>query len=304
MARQKVESRFLEMNVLGMLSHLRFGTEQVVEGAYAGRHRSRQAGGASEFREHRQYSPGDDVRWLDWKVLGRTGRSYVKVFEEETNLVATLLLDVSRSMLFGSRSSRDTTGSKLDYGRYLCAALGHIVTREQDRCGLALAATSVDAFLPARTGSAHMAAMLDTLENASPVPDTQLAAPLRDLFARLTERGVLILISDFLEEKLEDLFSAIRLFRHRSFDVLLLHVLHPLERRLPRGPAYRFVDLEGEGVRVCSPNEIADLYERRFQRVLDGLRSVAVAAGCRYHLFSTSVPYVQNLKMLLVDKRG
>jgi len=304
MARQRVESRFLEMNVLSQLSHLRFGTEQVVEGAYAGRHRSRHAGGASEFREHRQYSAGDDVRWLDWKVLGRTGRSYVKVFEEETNLVATLVLDVSRSMLFGGRSARDTTGSKLDYGRYLCGALSHIITRDQDRCGLALAATSLDAFLPARTGSAHIEAVLDTLEGVQPVPDTNLATPLKDLFGRLRERGVLIVISDFLEEDLTALFSAIRLFRHRNFDVLLLHLLDPMERRLPEGPAYRFVDLEGGGSRVCSPNEVAALYERRFRRFLNGLRSVAVAAGCRYHLFSTSVPYVQNLKTLLVDKRG
>ncbi|MFO8007554.1 MAG: DUF58 domain-containing protein [Candidatus Brocadiia bacterium] len=304
MARQRMESQFLEMGVLSLLSHLRFGTQQVVEGAYAGRHRSHHAGGASEFREHRQYSPGDDVRRLDWKVLGRTGRSYVKVFEEETNLVATLVLDVSRSMLFGAESERDTTGSKLDYARYLCAALAHIITREQDRCGLALAATSLEEYIPSRTGSAHMEAVLSTLEGASPVPETELATPLRDLFARLTERGCLIILSDFLEEDLDRLFSAIRLFRHRNFDVLLLHILHPLERRLPRGPAYRFVDLEGEGVRLCSPNEVADLYERRFRRFLDGIRSVALAAGCRYHLFSTSVPYVQNLKTLLVDKRG
>ena len=207
MAEQRMQSRFLEMGALSQLAHLRFATKHVVEGAYSGRHRSRHLGGSSEFREHRQYSPGDDVRRLDWKVLGRTGRSYVRIFEDETNLVATLVLDVSRSMLFGARSARDTTGSKLDYGRYLCAALGHIITKEQDRFGLALASASLDAYLPARAGSTQLDAVLAAIEDVRPVPDTNLAVPLRDLFARLRGRGVLIIVSDFLEEDLEALFA-------------------------------------------------------------------------------------------------
>jgi uncharacterized protein (DUF58 family) len=303
-AEQRTQSRVLEMGSLSQLAHLRFGTRHVVEGAYAGRHRSRHLGGSSEFREHRQYSPGDDVRRLDWKVLGRTGRSYVRVFEDETNLVATLVLDVSRSMLFGARSLRDTTGSKLDYGRYLCAALGHIITKEQDRFGLALASASLDAYLPARTGSAQLDAVLAAIEGVHPVPNTALAVPLRELFSRLSGRGVLIIVSDFLEEDLEALFAAIRLFRHRHFGVVLLHLVHPQEERLPAGAAYRFEGLEGEGYRICSPGEIAELYERRFRRFMAGLRALAAAGGCGYHLFSTAVPYVQNLKMLLVERHG
>ena len=291
MAEQRMQSRFLEMGALSQLAHLRFATKHVVEGAYSGRHRSRHLGGSSEFREHRQYSPGDDVRRLDWKVLGRTGRSYVRIFEDETNLVATVVLDVSRSMLFGARSARDTTGSKLDYGRYLCAALGHIITKEQDRFGLALASASLDAYLPARAGSTQLDAVLAAIEDVRPVPDTDLAVPLRDLFARLRGRGVLIIVSDFLEEDLEALFAAV-------------HLVHPQEERLPDGPAYRFEGLEGEGFRVCSPGEIAELYERRFRRFTVGLRALAAACGCSYHLFSTAVPYVQNLKMLLVERHG
>ncbi len=304
MPEQRTHSRFLEMGALSQLAHLRFGTRHVVEGAYSGRHRSRHLGGSSEFREHRQYSPGDDVRRLDWKVLGRTGRSYVRVFEDETNLVATLVLDVSRSMLFGARSARDTAGSKLDYGRYLCAALGHIITKEQDRFGLGLASAALDAYLPARTGPSQLDAVLAAIEDVDPVPDTALAVPLRDLFARLSGRGVLIIVSDFLEEDLEGLFSAIRLFRHRHFGVVLLHLVHPQEERLPAGPAYRFEGLEGEGHRICSPGEIAELYERRFRKFMAGLRALAAASGCSYHMFSTAVPYVQNLKMLLVERHG
>ena len=304
MATEKAASRFLEMGVLSQVSHMRFGTSEIVEGTYSGRHRSRHKGGSSEFLEHRQYSPGDDIRRLDWKVLARTGRSYVNIYQDETNLVATLMLDVSRSMLFGAPSPRDTAGSKLDYARYISAALGHVILREQDRFGLALASAQMDEFLPPRAGGQQMEAALSLLDGAFPVPDTHLAAPLRDLFSRLKQRGVLIIVSDFLDEDIDGLFSAIKLFRHRHFGVLLLHVLHPQEERLPSGPAYRFEGLEGEGHRICSPQQIADLYERRFRKFLVGLRTLAAAAGCGYYLFSTAVPYIHNLKALLVERHG
>ena len=290
--------------MLSRLAHLRFGTSHIIEGTYSGRHRSHHRGGAAEFLEHRQYSPGDDLRRLDWKVLGRTGRSYVRVYEDETNLVATLVLDVSRSMLFGGQSARDTAGSKLDYARYTCAALAHIIIREGDRFGLALASSQLDGFLPPRSTPGQLDGVLSVIEGVELVPDTALAVPLRELFARLNQRGVLIVVSDFLDEDLEALFGAIKLFRHRHFGVLLLHVVHPLEERLPTGPAYRFEGLEGEGHRICSPQEISDLYERRFRSFLTGLRTRAVAAGCDYHLLSTAVPYVQHLKKLLVQRHG
>lgn len=304
MERTGAKSRFLEMGVLSRLAHLRFGTKHTVEGSYSGRHRSRHRGGAAEFVEHRQYSPGDDVRRLDWKVLGRTGRSYVRLYEDETSLMATMVLDVSRSMLFGARSARDTAGSKLDYARCICAALAHIIIRERDRFGLALASSRLDTYLPAGSTSGQLGAVLSAIEEVEPVPDTVLSVPLRELFARLSQRGVLIVVSDFLDNDLERLFAAVKLFRHRHFGVLLLHVLHPQEEKLPTGPAYRFEGLEGEGFRVCSPQEVAYLYERRFRAFLTGLRARAVAAGCDYYLLPTAVPYVQHLKKLLVERRG
>jgi uncharacterized protein (DUF58 family) len=300
----KAKSKFLDMGVLSRLAHLRFGTKHIVEGSYAGRHRSRHRGGAAEFLEHRQYCPGDDLRRLDWKVLGRTGRSYVRVYEDETSLTATMVLDISRSMLFGGRSARDTGGSKLDYARCICAALAQIIIRERDRFGLALASSQLDSYLPAGSTSAQLDAVLSAIEEVEPVPDTALSVPLRELFARLSQRGVLIVVSDFLDDDMERLFAAVKLFRHRHFGVLLLHVLHPQEEKLPMGPAYRFEGLEGEGVRICSPQEVAHLYERRFRSFLTGLRARSIAAGCDYHLLPTTVPYVQHLKKLLVERHG
>ena len=304
MQQAKAKSRFLDVGVLSRLAHLRFGTKHVVEGSYSGRHRSRHRGGAAEFLEHRQYSPGDDLRRLDWKVLGRTGRSYLRLYEDETSLVATMVLDVSRSMLFGARSARDTTGSKLDYARCICAALAHIIIRERDRFGLALASARLDRYVPAGSTSGQLDAVLSAIEDVEPVPDTALAVPLRELFARLRQRGVLVIVSDFLDNDMEQLFAAVKLFRHRHFGVILLHVLHPQEEKLPTGPAYRFEGLEAEGFRICSPQDVAYLYERRFRAFLAGLRSRAIAAGCDYYLLPTSVPYVQHLKKLLVERHG
>lgn len=304
MADVTLQSKYLQLGLLSQIAHMRFGTKEIVEGTFSGRHRSRHKGGSSEFLEHRQYCPGDDVRRLDWKVLGRTGRSYVRVYEDETNLVATLVLDVSRSMVFGARPGSDLTGSKLDYGLYLTAALASIITGEQDRFGLALASAQLDRFLPPRAGRRQLEMVLSAMEDVATVPDTALAVPLRALFARLKRRGVLVIVSDFLDEDLEGLFSAIKLFRHRHFGVLLLHLVHPDEEHLPTGPAYRFEGLEGEGYRICSPGEIANLYERRFRRFLVGLRALAAASGCGYYMFSTAVPYIQNLKALLVERHG
>lgn len=298
------KSRFLEVGALNRLSHLRFGTKRAMEGTYSGRHRSRHKGGASEFLEHRQYSPGDDVRRLDWKVLGRTGRSYIRQYEDETNLVATLVLDVSRSMTFGAGLGRDSDGSKLDYARYLAAAMAYLIIKERDRFGLALVSSRLDAFHPPASTIAQLETVVNALEQVKPVPETALAPALRDLFSRLRKRGMLIVVSDFLDADLEQLFSSIRLFRHKHFGVILLHILHPQEERLPMGPAYRFEGLEGEGYRNCSPQDVADLYERRLRAFLTGFRSRAVAAGCSYHLFSTAVPYVEQLKTLLVERHG
>jgi uncharacterized protein (DUF58 family) len=303
MSVQTVNSRFLELGTLARLRHMKFTTRHIMEGTYSGRHRSRRRGGTSEFREHRQYSPGDDIRRLDWKVLGRTRRPYLRLYEDETNLVCTLVLDISGSMRFGAEG-RDLRGSKLDYSSYVTAALSYIILKERDHFGLALASDRLEAFHPPGCSSNQLEKVVNSLETIQPRPRTALAPALRELFTRLRRRGLLVVVSDFLEDDLGDLFSVLRLFRYQHFGILLLHVLHPMEEQLPIGPSYRFEGLEGEGHRDCSTQEIADAYQRRFRRFRDGLRSHAAAAGCGYFVLSTAVPYVEHLKTLLVERRG
>src|SRR6266480_664674 len=161
-------SRFLDLRALAAVAHMRFVTRQQIEGAYSGRHRSRQKGGAGEFADYREYSEGEDLRRLDWKVLARTGRAYVRLFEDETNLLCTLAIDASGSMEFASRSG----GSKLEYAQYLGTALSQVISRQQDQVGGAVISDGlVEAMGPGGTRM-HVARVQEVIEKIKTRPTT------------------------------------------------------------------------------------------------------------------------------------
>jgi uncharacterized protein (DUF58 family) len=291
-------SRFLDLRAMAPLENLRFTTRQRIEGAYSGRHISRRIGGAGEFADYREFTEGDDLRRLDWKVLARTGRAYLRLYQDETNLICTLALDASGSMNFPEK------GSKLEYVQYLATALSHVIGKQQDQVGLAILANGLNDFLPPAGTTSHLARVQETIENVKTRPITNLADGLRTLFQRMTRRGVLLLMSDFLVDDLEEVFAAIRLFRHRQWEVVILHIVHPTEERLPVGAAFRFEGLEREGAIDCTPTEIRTLYEQRFANHLAMVRTLALAAGCDYRRVSTAVPYLQTLGGFLVERSG
>jgi uncharacterized protein (DUF58 family) len=288
-------SRFLDMAALTALEHLRFAPRRTVEGTFAGRHTSRRQGGAGEFADFREYSDGEDLRRLDWKVLARTGRAYTRLYQDETNLVCTLLVDASASMRFGA---------KIEYVQFLATALSHVIGRQQDQVGLAVASGGLRDFVPPGATPGHVARLQGLIAALELEPATDLATALRQLFQRLTRRGVLLVLSDFLVDDLEAVFASLRLFRHRGWEVIALHIVHPEEERLPDGTAYRFEGLEGEGRIDCSPGEIRALYQERFEAHAGMLRTLALAAGCDYRRVSTAVPYLQTLGGFLVERSG
>lgn len=292
---------FLDLRALAALEGLRFGARRRIDGSYSGRHASRQLGGAAEFVDFREYSAGEDLRRLDWKVLARTGRSYVRLYQDETNLACTLVLDASGSMAFGGLDGGQT---KLEYSLFLATALAHVVSRGQDQVGLAVAAERLRAFVAPGGTPAHLARIYDQIESITTSPESRMAEALRALFGRLTRRGLLLVMSDFLWDDLDEAFAALRLFRRRYWEVILLHIVHPQEERLPPGGAFRFEGLEREGQIDCSPLEIAAQYERRFSAHSAMVRSVALAAGCDYRRVSTATPYLQTLSGFLVERSG
>ncbi len=298
------QSRFLDLQALASLSRMRFTTKHRIEGSYSGRHVSRQKGGAGEFVDYREYSPGEDLRRMDWKVYARTGKSYIRLFQDETNLLCTLAIDVSRSMLFGSKTDRDLTGSKLEFAQYLTTALSHIIAQTQDHVGSAVLADHLINCLPPGGTPTHVGLVQEMIERLNAVPSTTLAPGLKQLFERARSRGVLILVSDFLVDDLSDVFAALRLFRHRQFEVVILHLVHPDEERLPEGAAFRFEGLEGEGNIDCSPMEIREEYETAFSDHLAKVRTFALAIGCDYRRISTAQSWMTVLSSFLVERNG
>ncbi len=293
-------SRFLDLKALATLEHMRFATRHRIEGNYSGRHRSRQQGGAGEFVDYREYAPSDDLRRLDWKVLARTGRTYLRLYQDETNLLCTLALDASGSMRFGEGRG----GSKLEYAQFLATALSQVITRGQDQVGVAVLGERLIELVPPGGSRQHAARVQQVLEQVETRPAVAMAAALRELFQRATRRGVLLLLSDFLMEDLDAVFAAVRLFRHRQWEVIALHLVHPEEERLPQGAAFRFTGLEDEGTVDCSPAEIRPQYEARFAAHLAAVRTLALAGGCDYRRASTAIPYLQTLGEFLVERSG
>ncbi|MGE0606853.1 MAG: DUF58 domain-containing protein [Pirellulales bacterium] len=297
-------SRFLDLRALAALAHMRFVTRRRIDGAFSGRHQSRQQGGAGEFVDYREYSHGEDLRRLDWKALARTERAYIKLYQDETNLRCTLALDTSRSMLFGQAAANSTAGSKLEYAQYLATALSHVIGLAQDQVGLAVLGSRLQELLPPGSTGTHLSGIYSHIAALQAQPTLTLAPALQDLFARGGRRGVLLLMSDFLVDDLEEAFAALRLFRHRQWEVIVLHLVHPDEERLPDGGAFRFEGLENEGQVACTPAEIRASYQELFARHLAMVRTLSLSGGCDYRRVSTQTSYLKTLGGFLVERSG
>ena len=297
--------RFLQLDAIAALQNMRFTTRQRIEGNYSGRHVSRQQGGSGEFADYREYTPGEDLRRLDWRVMARIGRAYVKRFQDETNLVCTIAIDASESMRFGAdRSGDGNSGSKIEYAQYFATALSHIVSIGRDQVGLAIANDGLQEYLAPGCTSDHIARLHELTEQIQTTGKTNLDLGLDQLFQRVGRRGVLLLVSDFLIDEIDKVFSMLRLFRHRGWDVVLLHLVHPDEESLPSGKAFEFEGMEGEGSLLCSPAEVADLYRENFQQHLKAVRTLSLSSGCEYRLVSTATPYLRTLGGFLVERTG
>jgi uncharacterized protein (DUF58 family) len=262
-------------------------TEGIVEGFLAGLHRSSRRGFSVEFAEHRQYQPGDEPRYIDWKLLGRTDRLYVKQFDEETNLRAMMVLDASASMAWSGDPARMT---KLDYARRLAAALALVLLRQRDAAGLVTFDDAVRSITPARARTAHWSTLARVLLSTGPGRGTAAEPALRQVVRALRSRGMVILMSDLLLDRAVVL-TALRYLRHRGHQVLVLHIADPAELELARGAETRFRDPESDHVVTLSPNDWAAAYAATVQDVVHQWGAACRAAGVRYALVPTDLPF-------------
>ncbi len=269
--------------MLARLRGLSLRPRRPVEGYTPGVHRSPFHGFSVEFAEHRQYAPGDDPRYLDWKVFGRTDKYYLKRFEEETNLVCHLLLDVSRGMGYRSASAEE---SKLDYARRAAAALAYLVLHRQDSVGLIAFDGRIRAQIRAGGNPSHLNDVLGLLEDAEAEGKSSLGPIFHDLAERLKRRGIVVVLSD-LFDRVESIAAGLRHLRHRRQEVVLMHVLDPAEVDFPFEGLTLFRGLEDGGRLLADPLAARAAYRAEFGRYLRRLRSACRAAEIEYVLMRT-----------------
>lgn len=297
---QAARSRFFDPAALAGLERMRFTTRRHVEGHYTGRHAARRKGGAGEFIDHREYSPGDDLRHVDWKATGRTGRAYLKRFQDETDLNCTMLIDCSGSMAHGARSPSDGRGSKLEWSQYFTTALAHLLVLGRDAVGVGAVRERLTEYLPAAGSAEHRALVHQTIEQLTPAGTTDLARGLDDLLIGARRRGVLMIFSDFLVDSIDPTVASLRKFRARGWEVITMHLIHPEERDLPEGNAFRFLDWEGDGTVNCQLAEVRQEYQRRFESLAASTRGALLSVGCDYHRVMTSQKELDVLRSFLV----
>jgi uncharacterized protein (DUF58 family) len=265
---------YLDPQMLARLQGLALRARLVVEGYVSGVHRSPFHGFSIEFAEHREYAPGDDLRYLDWKVLGRTDKYYLKQFEEETNLVCHLLLDTSESMQYQSEAA---PLSKLEYAKCAAAALAYLILRQQDSVGLVTFDREIRALVRAGSNPSHIKELLHVMEQSAAERKTATGAIFHDLAERFKKRGIVVILSDLFDD-VDAMLAGLKHFRHRRHEVILMHVLDPAEVDFPFQQTTLFRGLEGLPEVLAEPRALRKAYLEEFGRFVRRVKQ-----GCRMH---------------------
>ena len=265
---------FLDPEVLDRIAGLELKARAIVEGYVSGLHRSPFRGFSVEFAEHREYVPGDDIRFLDWKVYGKTDRLYIKRYEEETNLEAHLVVDASESMAY--RSADGTGHSKFDYACWAAASLSYLINNQQDASGLVLFDEKVRLKLPAKGGAGHLRNIIHELEEAEPRAGTGVGRALAEAGEAISRRGLVILFSDLMDD-MREVVRGLRQIRHRGHEVLLFHVLAKDEVTFPFQRLSRFEGLESLPTLTADPVSLRKAYLEEVRQFRRNLRRVCLA---------------------------
>jgi uncharacterized protein (DUF58 family) len=277
--------RYLDPAVISRLKGMDIKARLVVEGFVSGLHRGPYKGFSVEFAEHRQYMPGDPIRYVDWKVYGKTDRFYIKEYEEETNLRAYLILDGSGSMGYSSDGI-----TKMEYGCYLAASLAYLMLKQQDSVGLLVFDTRLRRYIPPRSVKKHLHVILKELSAVGAAEETDLGHSLHELAGRVKRRGLIILISDLLDDP-DRVIRGLKLFRHRKHEVIVFHVLDPYEITFPFDREVILRDLETDEEVPAVPWEIRAEYRQKVASWISQYRTVLRQSGIDYVPISTATTF-------------
>jgi uncharacterized protein (DUF58 family) len=310
--------------VLAKLSNVELIAKLVVEGFMAGLHQSPYHGFSVEFAEHRQYMPGDDFKHLDWKVFARTGRYYIKQFEEETNLKSYILLDISKSMMYNSSNNKDghkkilkkikqkikeddasvtKNISKLEYASYLAASLTYLMLMQRDAVSLTLYDTAIRKYLPPHSTNTNLKLILKELSLIKPKYETGTAVCLNEIAEKIKRRGLIIVISDFFDNKSE-VINALRHFRYNKNEVIIFQILDPVEMTFFEGNPMTIVDIETKEELYSQPFAVQKSYKEAMQEFLTFYKTECRNNNIDYVLLSTETPFdISLLKYLNKRKK-
>lgn len=323
-------SRYLRVQDMGVFADVLFAPRRPIRGLYAGRHTSRQRGHCVEFNDYREYTPGDEVGDIDWKVFGRSDRLFIKLFEHQTDMTVSLLVDASASMgyaglnptgpqkqdnnswsamlkaLNSKRNTNDARSatdnpSKYDQACLMAAAIAFLTVRQQDRVGFYLARRGLYRELTARGGFIHLYRLLRMMEEVRPRGKAGLAEAIHTLARRLPRRGLLVVFSDLMEDRDETL-RALNTVASRGGEAIVFHILHGEELRLPDLDEAVFVDSEtGRHIRLNVP-DVREAYESRVRESSDRWRNALTSRGIDYHLVSTATHYHEAIRDYLFTR--
>jgi uncharacterized protein (DUF58 family) len=278
---QDPHRRFLDPKTIARISKLDVRAKYLVEGFISGMHRSPFFGHSVEFVQHRDYSPGDDIRHLDWKVWSKTDKFYIKQYEEETNLRCTLVVDVSNSMHYGRSKV-----NKYEYGCTVAACLGYLLLRQQDSVGCITFDEQIRQVIPTRSQNTHIDAICKAMHVSRPKDKTDIEKVLGRVAETAPSKGLVVLISDLFVDR-EPFFRGLELLRHRRHDVLVFHVMDADELTFPFVGTTRFEGMEELDQVLCDPRALRDGYIDALEEYLVEVRRGCARKGVDYMLVST-----------------
>lgn len=291
-------SHSLDPKTLAQLKGLQLRARHIVEGYVAGLHRSPYRGFSIEFAEHREYAPGDDLRYVDWKVFGRTDKFYLKQYEDETNLIVYLVLDTSESMRY---KSSEAALSKLEYAQCLAAAIGWLVLQQQDAVGLITFDDQIRSFVRPSGNPSHLQDLLHAMDPAETNVKTRTGPIFHELAERLTKRGVVIILSD-LFDNVNTMLAGLKHFRHRRHDVAMFHVLDPIEIDFSLSGPLLFKGLEQYPEVLADPRALRRAYLDEVQHFLQTVKAGCHAQSADYQLMRTDRAFDMALSSYMASR--
>jgi len=290
--------KYLQPAVVAQLANMELRARFVVEGFITGLHKSPYHGFSVEFTEHRQYMPGDEIKHIDWKAYGKTDRFYIKQFEEETNLKSYIIVDASRSMDYASKGNL----KKFEYASYIAAALSFMMIEQRDAVGLTLFDEGIRVSLPPRATRSYLKEILKELESAQPANKTGTSASLNLIAEQIKRRGLVIVLSD-LFDKPESVMTALKHFRHKGHEVIVMQILDPLERSFAFEGDAIFKDLETQEELMTQPWHIQKAYQQSMQEFLDFYKRRCRDNNIDYVLLDTGTPFDKALFQYLNKRK-